>query len=86
MYLRKTLTSWEATGAPLTKGSTALPKQPSCIQLGNAAARLIYPAFDAKQTTLSLAPIDGAPANYAEVVGDAARRKAAAAFVFVCHA
>ena len=86
MYLRKTLTSWEATGAPLTKGSTALPKNPSCVQLGKAAATLIYPRFDAKAITLSLAPIDGAPANYAEVVGAADRRDAAAAFVFICHA
>ncbi|PSC76770.1 putative lactoylglutathione chloroplast isoform A [Micractinium conductrix] len=67
LYRRKTDNSWEATGDPLTKGSTALPKNPSCVQLGRAAATLIYPAFDARAITLSLAPIDGAPANYAEV-------------------
>ncbi|PSC69059.1 aspartate aminotransferase isoform B [Micractinium conductrix] len=74
MYLRKTLTSWEATGDPLNKGSTALPKDPSCIQLGKAAATLIYPCFDAKAITLSLAPIDGAPANYAEVASSPEKR------------
>ena len=86
MYWRKTGDSWESTGDPLTKGCTALPKAPSCIQLGKGAARLIYPRCAARQITLSLAPVDGAPANYAEAVGDADRRKAAAAFAFICHA